>query len=367
MSGIARRWFLLLVVFLAACVRGRATPVPQETPSSLPSPTPTRETLPSPTPGTPEATRTPLAPAALTQTAAVPTPTPTETPIPTPAILATPRMGGRRIDRTWNILFLGSDRTSTDQRHWRTDAIMLIMIDKDTGEVAIVSIPRDLYLKIPGYMEERINVADNVGERGKSTKAKSGPDLMRLIFREYFGVRVDNYIRLDIPGLLRIFEILEPVEVDIACEQTLYYLGKTYYFQPGRQSLNAEELFIYMTKRGGKDDMDRIRRQQRGLLALRRRAKELNLLPKLPALYRALSESVQTDLGLLDLLWLGRFAMDLPLDRVYGFALNYKYLQPYTTESGEKVLIPRNWEAIRQAIETVFDQTEPVFKVTECK
>ena len=244
---------------------------------------------------------------------------------------------------------------------------MLIMIDKDTGEVAIVSIPRDLYLKIPGYMEERINIADNVGERGKSSRAKSGPDLMRLIFREYFGVRVDNYIRLDIPGLLKIFEILEPVEVDIACEQTLYYLGKTYHFQPGRQSLNAEELFIYMTKRGGKDDMDRIRRQQRGLLALRRRAKELNLLPKLPALYRALSESVQTDLGLLDLLWLARFAMDLPMDHVYGFALNYRYLQPYTTEKGEKVLLPRDWEAIRTAIETVFDQKNPVFQATECK
>lgn len=236
---------------------------------------------------------------------------------------------------------------------------MLIMIDKETGEVAIVSIPRDLYIEIPGYKEERINAVDYIGERGP---LKSGPELLRRIFRKYFNVRIDNYIRLDLPGLQQIFEVLGPVEMCFPQEEVLRYQGKTYRFGPGVQQVDPEALYIYMTKRAGKDDIDRIRRQHRALLALRKRARDLNLLPKVPALYRALSQHVQTDLSLLELLWLARFAMDLPMSKVHSFSLDYKYVQPYTTRDGQRVLLVRDWNAVRKALERVFEAPPPDYK-----
>lgn len=347
---------LLIGLFLLGC---RYTTPTLTATGPLPSPILPTSTATAPLVPTP----TPLPTTAQALPTASPTLEPTATQLPTPEILGTlPGQTRRRIDRTWNILFLGSDRRKPTATYWHTDAIMLIMIDKETYEVAVVSIPRDLYLKIPGYKEERINVVDAVGER---TRPNGGPALMRRIFWEYFRVRVDNYLRLDIPGLLRIFEVLGPVEVDIACEQTLYYEGKTYHFLPGPQRLTPEELYIYMTKRAGKDDIDRIRRQQRGLLALRKRVKELDLLPKLPALYRELSQNVQTDLSLLDLIWLGNLALNISTDKVYGFALDYTYLQPYTTPDGNNVLIVRNWNTVREAIANVFNEGKPIAEFTQ--
>ncbi len=70
----------------------------------------------------------------------------------------------RRLDKTENILVLGQDQRP-GWESWRTDSIMVLAIDHERGQVGIISIPRDLYVDIPTYGSERINITDYVGEK----------------------------------------------------------------------------------------------------------------------------------------------------------------------------------------------------------
>ena len=97
-----------------------------------------------------------------------PTATPTATPVPTSTPTATPTPQPiptvSELDRTTNVLILGSDQR-LDQPNWRTDVIILLMMNPDLGEAAIVSFPRDMYIDpIPGHLPNRINVIDYLGE-----------------------------------------------------------------------------------------------------------------------------------------------------------------------------------------------------------
>ncbi len=318
-----------------------------ETPSPSFRPTPT----PSPTPTVPHLifAQTPVM-------SPLPQPSLTPTPLPTPA-------SPRRIDKTLNILVLGSDRRNSQHKIWRTDTIMLVMVDKEAQEVAVISIPRDTYIYIPGYGYQRINVVDFFGESGVVKIKGGGPALLKKVFWSNFRVRVDHYVRIDLPGMAKIVDILGGVDVEVTCPHTVHWGDQVYHFKRGKQHLTGEELLIYMRARKESNDIDRARRQQRALMAMRDRAKELNIIPRLPAILAALHNSLQTDLSLQDILWLARMGMDIPPERVHGKVISYPLVRGTVTPRGEAVLVP-DLPAIRQTIEHAFDMPA-LLKATE--
>jgi len=269
----------------------------------------------------------------------------------------------RRIDRTLNILVLGADRRKSTIKIWRTDTIMLIMVDRAAGEVAVVSIPRDTYIYIPGYGQQRINVVDYFGESGVVKIKGGGPALLKAVFARNFGVRVDHYVRIDLEGFAKVVDILGGVDVEITCPHTVKWGGETYHFAKGVQHLNGPELIIYMRARRESNDIDRARRQQRALLAMRERARELNLLPKLPIIYQTLAQSVQTDLSLRDMIELARMGLNISPDHVHGRVIRYPLVRGTVTSRGESVLVP-DLPAIRKVFEDAFD-APPLLKATE--
>ena len=349
MRGQRRRTglFLLLVIggaLLAACAM-MGSPALPSAPPATPTPTPALVFAPHPT------ARTRLIwPTGVSRS---PTRTPT----------ATPRARVRRIDRTLNILVLGADRRSSKAKIWRTDTIMLVMVDERTQEVAVISIPRDTYVHIPGYGYQRINVVDYFGESGVVKVKGGGPALLKAVFRENFGVRVDHYVRIDLPGFAKVVDVLGGVDVEITCPHTVHWGGETYHFKKGKQHLSGAELIIYVRARRESNDIDRARRQQRAILAMRDRARELNLLPRLPSLYATLRGSVQTDLSLPELLRLARLAMNIPPDRVHGKVIGYPLVRGTVTQYGEAVLVP-DLPAIRKVMEQAFEQP-PLLEATE--
>jgi len=72
------------------------------------------------------------------------------------------------LETTDNILVLGTDHREGDpDPSWRTDTIMVVAVDHEAGQVGVVSIPRDLYVDVPGLGKSRINQADYYGESTK--------------------------------------------------------------------------------------------------------------------------------------------------------------------------------------------------------
>lgn len=342
-----RHLILIVLILLTGCSVKAPPPSSLPTPPTL-LPTPTSTPLPRLVFATRPPTQTPtLVPSATT-------PTPTQSRAST-----TPR----RIDRTLNILLLGADRRSSKAKIWRTDTIMLVLVDRQRREVAVISVPRDTYVTIPGYGKQRINVVDYFGEAGVVKIKGGGPALLKKVFWTNFRVRVDHYVRIDLPGFAKVVDVLGGVDVDITCPHTVTWGDKTIHFKRGIQHLSGEELMVYVRARKGNSDIDRARRQQRAILAMRDRARELNLLPRIPALYATLRDSVQTDLSLMTVLDLGRLAMDIPTEQVHGRVISYPLVRGTITGRGESVLIP-DLPAIRRLIEEAFEQP-PLLKATE--
>ena len=112
-----------------------------------------------------------------------------------------------------NYLLLGSD-TSNPQNNGRTDAIMVVSVNRTAGTVALLSIPRDLYLYIPDWGMGRINTAYAHGE---AVEAGRGPQLLIDTIRYNLGLTIDHYARVDFIGFKRIVDGVGGVELPVDC------------------------------------------------------------------------------------------------------------------------------------------------------
>src|SRR5439155_25421171 len=87
-----------------------------------------------------------------------------------------------------NILLLGIDhRDDEPVEGSRSDTNMVASIDPPSKSAVLVSLPRDMWVSIPGYYQQRINVAHAVG----------GPTLVAQTIQANFGIKIDNFARVD--------------------------------------------------------------------------------------------------------------------------------------------------------------------------
>jgi len=251
-----------------------------------------------------------------------------------------------------NILLLGSDERARDtDPTWRTDTLIVVAVRPSQGAVAMLSIPRDLWVNIPGHGYRRINEADHLGE---STAGRGGgPALVARTLQETLGIPVHGYARLRFAGLQQIVDAVGGVTVDVErpFDEMIDEGDGTppwhFRLEPGRQQLDGRTALYYARSRRGVTDMDRSRRQQQVLLALREAALRPHVLPRLPALMRALSGAVETNLRPADTLGLLNMAMRLDGGAFRGRVFDETMVTEWTTPQGAMVLLP-NEERIRQ-------------------
>ncbi len=292
-----------------------------------------------PRPSTPERT-TPDAGSAQ-PTAATP---PRATPTPT---------ASQPLSRTVNILLLGSDRRP-NMPNWRTDVIMIIALDLDNGQAAAISLPRDLYLdEIPGHRPNKINVVDYLGERDEP--GGGGPRLLARILQERLGIPIHFYLRFEFQGFEKVIDALGGLEIDIDCPAYEYLPEENIYLnlRPGRQTLTGSQALAYVRARNQGGDLERARRQQRVVWAVRNQILQRNLLPRIPALYAALRDHVQTDIGLMAAIRYARFALSLEEEDIHGMVVQRPLIQEGWRQ-GMFVFLA-DWEALAAHIQTVFD------------
>ena len=304
----------LLWVVALALVAGCRAPRPLAT--ATPQPTPTRPPTATPVPGARE----------------TPAPTPTSTPLPVAA-------------SDLNILLLGSDHRIEAEPTWRTDTIILVAIRPRARLVAMLSIPRDLWVEIPGYGYERINVADYLGE--KANGRGGGPALVAQTLRQNLGLMVDASARINFDGLGEIIDTLGGISItsDRAYDEWFWdeeAQGGVSHMRvvTGTQRMDGRLALMYARARHGTSDFDRSRRQQQILLAVRDAALRPEILPRLPALLRQLSDTVDTDLRPGQVLSLAGLALRLGPGSYRGRVFDATMVRDWTTPAGAMVLLP---------------------------
>lgn len=268
-----------------------------------------------------------------------------------------PPEGPPSIHTSENILVLGMDARQGGKM-WRTDTIMVAAVDAPRGEVGILSIPRDLWVDIPGYGQGRINVADFVGENRDGQGG--GPTLVSQVLQDNLGIQTQHWVRIRQEGLVHLVDAMEGITVTLDCplvEKTPDPAAKGGYeylvLPMGPNYLKGEMAKKFVTYRYATTDFNRARRQQQVIWAIRNRALELNVFPRIPQLWSALADTFQTDLLVGDLVRLAVLGRDLPPERIHGTVLSRKALKSASI-NGSAVFVIADAELVRQEVGGVF-------------
>ncbi len=262
------------------------------------------------------------------------------------------------LDDTFNILVVGSDERRPGQP-WRSDVIMVVAVDYTNMQVGVISFPRDLYVDIPTVGKNRINTATFFGG---VNRYKHGGDigLLKDTLAQNFGIRIDHYVKFNFETFKDVIDALGGIDIVVDCPITGKFpveegskVLKWQTLQPGKYHMDGEFALRYVRERKTTSDVDRNRRQQRVLIAMRKRAKEVNILPRIPALYQAMRDNIETDLGLTDIIGLSRLGLQIDTKDVHGFNIGYKEAKSWTTPGGASVLLP-DMKKINEGLQNLF-------------
>jgi LCP family protein required for cell wall assembly len=197
-----------------------------------------------------------------------------------------------------NLVILGSDTRSTNGKGGRSDTIILVHIDTNSNFLSMLSIPRDLRVKIPGHGYNKINAAYAYG----------GAALLIRTVQSVMGVDLDHYAETDFNGFREITNTLGGVYIDV---DRTYDDGKIQ-LKPGYQLLDGQNALRFCrTRHDYNIDFGRMQRQQRFISAVREQAMGWNLALRLPSLIGTTFGSVDTDLSANEILKLAFWAVKL--------------------------------------------------------
>jgi LCP family protein required for cell wall assembly len=183
----------------------------------------------------------------------------------------------------------------------RADSILFVSADPKEQRVALLSIPRDTRVNLPGHGWEKINAATVYG----------GPELAVKVVSELLGVPVDYYVVTSFDGFRDVVDILGGVEIEV--ERRMYYRDPVATpplvidLQPGLQRLDGEKALQYVRFRCDElGDITRTQRQQKFLMALAKEMLKPRNITKLPKLVPKINDCVETNLELREMIrWAG--------------------------------------------------------------
>lgn len=302
---------------------------------------------------------------------AAPTPSPTSPPedISLPKLLAprNPPAGkwlsgmqvpsrapeARRAHKLVNIMLLGSDQQLSSDSFIRTDTMIVVSLNLDTGAASMLSLPRDLFVYIPHGNMGRLNTAFGLGENLDWSPGRGFGLLRQTIFYN-FGINVHYYARVDFAGFEAIIDRLGGVDIAVDCAYRDYYpvgteedptSGDAGYelrtLPVGYYTFDGFDALWYARIRKYTDDFDRGRRQQLLVRAIWRKARQLGLATTLPQLWPELTEIVETDIPFDLILRLMPFVINLELEDVQNHTFRKIYhTSNWTTPEGWSVLLP---------------------------
>jgi LCP family protein required for cell wall assembly len=242
-----------------------------------------------------------------------------------------------------NILLIG-----LDYRDWeaglgapRSDTMILLTIDPQSRTAGMLSIPRDMWVNIPGFGYSRINTAYSSGEGNKLPGG--GPELARKTVEQFIGVPVQYYAQIDFFTFVEFIDLIGGIDIYNDEELRLDPVGegkdKIRLTCCGMRHMGGEKALAYVRyRKGDEGDVGRAKRQQKAILAIRDKVLSPEnfpvLLGKAQQFYEEFSAGIKTNMPFDTALQLGVLARDIPLEGIEQGVIDYTMVALDSTTLG---------------------------------
>jgi LCP family protein required for cell wall assembly len=235
-----------------------------------------------------------------------------------------------------SVLIMGSDARPDELARGevgRTDTMLVLVGDRGMPRVAMLSVPRDLWVNIPGYGQERINAAYEFG----------GPQTAKQTVSNVLGQPIDRYVVIGLQGVRNVVDAVGGI--DITVPQAIHddaYPTDDYGYQvvdipAGRQHMDGDTALKYARTRHQDSDFARTARQQQVVVAVRNAMLNPLNWPRVPAVVAAISTSIKTDVSALDAIALGAAMLRSPGDPDH-LVIDTSLATPITGDDGAYLL-----------------------------
>lgn len=221
-----------------------------------------------------------------------------------------------------NILMLGADVAFDGSGAARTDTIKLISLDFAKGQIAILSIPRDTWVEIPGHGHSRINGAYQLGGREEADRIAMARTTVQNLLRDLTGeeVAIDHYLRIQTGGFMHIVDAIGGVKLDVEKKMDYEDPSQELYIhlKPGKQLLMGEDAMGYVRFRMDREgDYGRIRRQDQFIHALAAKMTDPKQKLQVARAIGPIMRMLKTDIKESDLLAMKRLVGTVGMEGIY--------------------------------------------------
>lgn len=273
--------------------------------------------------------------------------------------------GGSRV----NILMMG-----LDFRDWasgegppRTDTMILFTLDPIARTAGMMSIPRDLWVNIPGFDLGKINTAYQLGEAARLPGG--GPGLAVRTVEEFLGIKINYYFQVDFGTFVDFIQAIDGVKVRLTSPIELDVIGKPIplVLEPGIYTLSGDEALAFARARNTAGaDFDRSQRQQQLILAIRDRLLipviQARLIGNAAELYQSFSGGIRTNITFDEAFKLGLLALDIDESNIQRGAITVPdHVTLAVSPDGLQILKPvtQNIRILRDEIFATVGQAGP--------
>jgi LCP family protein required for cell wall assembly len=251
----------------------------------------------------------------------------------------------------------------------RTDTMILLSVDPATRTAGMLSIPRDLWVNIPGFDSGKINQAYRFGEL--NDVPGGGPGLAMETVEQFLGVEIDYYAQVEFTAFEDFIDELGGVKIEVPEEIDVDPMGdnNNKVLQPGVQVLPGNLALAYARARNTiGSDFDRAERQQQVILGIRDRVLSSEMLPTLirrsPAIYETVSSGIRTNLTLMQAIRLAWLAQQIPEENIKRGVIGPDQVNFTFSFDGQDILQPIP-EEIRLLADEIFSASGPAAPVAE--
>jgi len=275
-----------------------------------------------------------------------------------------------------NFLVLGLDHRSGEETPPRTDTMLMLSLDPANQSIAMLALPGNLWVNIPGYDPYFLNTAYWIGEQAGTPGG--GPGLAMKTVERLSGLRVDYYVEVDFYAFERLIDDIGGIEVEVPGKIDLNPLGKDKHvvLKPGVQVLSGNLALAYVRAPNPIDSVfDRMQRQQQVMVGIRNRILQKELLPSLiekaPTLLKEIANGIHTNLSLAQAIQIVGLASQIPEPQIKRGLIGVDQVIVHSFPNGDTLLQPIPWDkehpldknhpaSIRQLSDELFNPYAPI-------
>jgi len=252
-------------------------------------------------------------------------------------------------DQRINVLLLGIDQREGVTDPARTDTMLVLTIDPQTKTAGMLSINRDLWVKIPGQTSEgKINTAHFLGE--VEHVPGGGPALAMQTVQAVLDIPLPYYIRLNFTAFEKLIDMIGGIDIFVEepiDDPTYPDAGFGYdpfYIEAGWQHMDGRTALKYArTRATAGSDLDRVKRQQQVILTVRDKILKnnqlSNVLAQLGPLLQLPGGPMQTNLTPGQIVELINLAAQIDRGQIHAVTLTGDMIDPYLAPDGQEAIV----------------------------